>query len=166
MQGMEQRNLVIFIALAVAILLGSQYLLPHPQRPVQTAQQAAQNNAANLSPAGPNAPVGAQLPDAAAAAAATQTREQVLAETPRVDIDTPRMKGSINLKGARFDDLTLKDYRETVDPTSPAIVLLSPSGAPNAYRASQGWIAKDPSVKLPSDDTLWTSSGGTLAPGK
>jgi YidC/Oxa1 family membrane protein insertase len=166
MQGMEQRNLVIFIALAIAILLGSQYLLPHPQRPVQTAQQAAQNNAANVSPAGPNAPAGTQLPNAAAEAAATETRDQVLGETARVAIDTPRMKGSINLKGARFDDLTLKDYRETIDPTSPAIVLLSPSGAPNAYRASQGWIAKAPSVKVPTDDTVWQSTGGTLAPGK
>jgi YidC/Oxa1 family membrane protein insertase len=162
MQGMEQRNLVIFIALAVAILFGSQYLLPHPQRPVQTAEQAAQNNASNVSPAGPTAPTGTQLPNAATEAAATQTRDQVLAETARVAIDTPSMKGSINLKGARFDDVTLKKYRETIDPKSPAIVLLSPSGAPNAYRASQGWIAKDPSVKLPNDDTVWQSSGGTL----
>ena len=164
MQGMEQRNLVIFIALAIAILLGSPYLLPHPQRPVQTTEQAAQNNATNASPAGPNAPVGTQLPNAAAAVAATETRDQVLAETQRLGIDTPRMKGSINLKGARFDDLTLKDYRETIDPTSPAIVLLSPSGAADAYRASQGWIAKDPAVKLPNDDTVWQSAGGTLSP--
>ena len=166
MQGMEQRNLVIFIALAIAILLGSQYLLPHPQRPVQTAQQVEQSKAASGAPAGPDAASGLQLPNAATEAAATETRDQVLGETARVAIDTPRMSGSINLKGARFDDLTLKDYRETVDPKSPAIVLLSPSGAPNAYRASQGWIAKDPAVKVPTDDTVWQATGGTLAPGK
>ncbi|GGF08861.1 membrane protein insertase YidC [Aliidongia dinghuensis] len=161
---MEQRNLVVFIVVAIAILLGSQYLLPHPQRPVQTTQQAAQNSAANVSPAAPSESAGNQLPSAAAAAAATETREQVLHEATRVAIDTPRMTGSINLKGARFDDLTLKDYRETIDPKSPAIVLLSPSGAPNAYRATEGWVAKDPAVKLPTDDTVWQSSGGTLTP--
>ena len=38
------------------------------------------------------------------------------------------MFGSIALKGARLDDVALKNYRETTDPNSPNIVLLSPSG--------------------------------------
>ena len=53
------------------------------------------------------------------------TRETALAASPRVRIDTPRLEGSIALKGGRIDDLTLKDYRETVDP-QPDVVLLSP----------------------------------------
>ena len=47
------------------------------------------------------------------------TREEALAQSPRIAIDTPSLKGSIALKGGRIDDLTLKDYRETVEPTSP-----------------------------------------------
>ena len=73
---------------------------------------------------------------------AAQTRDEALASGPRVAIDTPSIKGSINLKGARIDDVVLKKYRETVNPSSPNVVLLSPSGAPNAYYAEHGWVAE------------------------
>jgi YidC/Oxa1 family membrane protein insertase len=62
-------------------------------------------------------------------------RAIVLAETPRVAIETPRLKGSINLKGARIDDLELSDYAETVKKGSPRIRLLSPDGAAGSYFA-------------------------------
>ena len=60
---------------------------------------------------------------------------------PRVKIDTPRLSGSISLKGARIDDLSLVQFRETVDPSSPAIVLYSPSGTADPYYAEFGWVA-------------------------
>ena len=50
-------------------------------------------------------------------------RDTAIAAAPRVKIDTPRLSGSISLKGARIDDLSLVQFRETVDPPSPAIVL-------------------------------------------
>ena len=59
----------------------------------------------------------------------------VIAEQPRVKIDTPRLHGSINLLGGRLDNLTLVNYHETVDPKSPEVVLLSPAGTENPYRA-------------------------------
>src|SRR4029079_6877220 len=69
-----------------------------------------------------------------------QTREAVLAAGPRIGIDTPSLKGSIALKGARLDDLALVKYRETVDPTSPAIELLAPSGTAHPFYAEFGWV--------------------------
>jgi YidC/Oxa1 family membrane protein insertase len=57
----------------------------------------------------------------------------------------------------------LKDYRETVDPTSPQVVLLSPSGGPEAHFAEAGFTSADASVKLPGYDTVWQSDGGTLS---
>jgi YidC/Oxa1 family membrane protein insertase len=59
---------------------------------------------------------------------------------PRVEIDTPSIRGSVALRGARIDDVVLKHYRETVDPTSPNIVLLSPSGSPDPFYAEVGWV--------------------------
>jgi YidC/Oxa1 family membrane protein insertase len=53
-------------------------------------------------------------------------RSALLGETNRVSIETPRLHGSIALSGGRIDDLTLIDYRETLDSNSPEIVLLSP----------------------------------------
>src|SRR3546814_13279688 len=60
---------------------------------------------------------------AADAPAAVRNRQQVLAETPRVAIDTPALSGSINLKGPRIDDLILKDYNQTVAKDSAPIRL-------------------------------------------
>ncbi len=69
------------------------------------------------------------------------SREAALAASPRVRIDTPSLAGSIALKGGRIDDLSLIKYRETVDPNSPPIVLLAPSGSPHPFYAEFGWSA-------------------------
>lgn len=97
-------------------------------------------------------------------AAAIRDRKMVLAETPRVAIDTPALKGSINLKGARIDDLVLVAYKETVAKNSPPVRLLSPSGAPEAYFAGFGW--RDDGLAPPSPDTVWKASSTVLAPGR
>ena len=92
----------------------------------------------------------------------------MLAASPRIQIETPALKGSIALKGARIDDLALTQYRETVDPKSPAVVLLSPSGAENPFYAEFGWVpGQGTTAKLPDANTVWTREGtGPLAPGK
>jgi YidC/Oxa1 family membrane protein insertase len=96
------------------------------------------------------------------------SREAVIAASPRVKIETPRVSGSIALKGARIDDLALTQYHETVDPKSPPIVLLEPSGSPNPFYAEFGWVgAAGGNTKLPGPDTVWTRQGsGTLDVGK
>ena len=33
-----------------------------------------------------------------------------------IDIDTRELRGSIDLKGGRIDNLSLEQYRETIDP--------------------------------------------------
>src|SRR6185437_4804230 len=89
-----------------------------------------------------------------------------IAASPRVKIDTPRLTGSISLKGARIDDLSLVKFRETVDPTSPAIDLFSPSGTATPYYAEFGWVpATGSTVKLPDQNTVWQQDGsGALTP--
>jgi YidC/Oxa1 family membrane protein insertase len=81
-------------------------------------------------------------------------------------IETPRLSGSISLKGARIDDLSLVQFRETVDPNSPPIVLYSPSGSANPYYAEFGWVASSGStVRLPDQNTVWQQESiGALTP--
>src|SRR5262245_25996889 len=100
-------------------------------------------------------------------AAEAMTRDAALAASPRVRIETPSLSGSISLRGARIDDLSLLKYRETVDPNSPPIVLLAPSGSPHPFYAEFGWSAPSgASVKLPNSDTLWQQEGsGALSVG-
>ncbi|MEZ5885498.1 MAG: membrane protein insertase YidC [Paracoccaceae bacterium] len=87
---------------------------------------------------------------------------------PRVAIDTPRLQGTISLVGGRIDDLSLKDYRETLAADSPIVRLLSYPGAENVvdaenYYATWGWQGAEGSgqVALPGDAATWTLEKGT-----
>src|SRR5215210_3875733 len=95
---------------------------------------------------------------------ALRNRAIVLASTPRVRIETRALGGSINLKGARIDDLVLLRERQSIATESPPVRLLSPAGAPAAYFASFGWTGEG--VPAPGPDAVWTPSAPVLAPGK
>jgi YidC/Oxa1 family membrane protein insertase len=172
---MEQRNLLLAIVLSVVILIGFQFFLEklHPTPPVvpaQTTQTTTPAGTASPGTATPGAtsPSTAAGPSASAVAAVAgpgaETREQALADTHRVRIETPRLLGSIALKGARIDDVSLATYHETIDPHSPEVVLLLPTGTKDPYFADLGWVAGTEGTKVPGPDTLWTASSGSLTP--
>ena len=177
----ENKNYIIAIVLSLAILLGWQFLIVQPRIEEQRKQQEiAQQEAASKQPgesATPEAPTStkptpgeaqgiAPAPgaDTTAQPDAAMSREQALAATPRVEIKTESLSGSINLRGARIDDIHLVKYRETVDDNSPTITLFSPSGSATPYYAEFDWAA-DPAanIKLPDAQTVWTqTSSGPL----
>jgi YidC/Oxa1 family membrane protein insertase len=171
----DQKNLFLAIGLSILVIIGWQYFYAQPQierqKQERQAQQAGQPSA--VPQPGSSAPV---APGAAPQPGATPTvpgtpaspavsREAALAGSERVAIETPRLRGSISLKGARLDDLLLSGYRETIDPKSPNIVLFSPVNAPNPYYAEFGWVAgQGVTAAVPSADTLWTASAQKLTP--
>ncbi len=175
---MEQKNLILAIVLSLAILFGFQFFYETPRlRQQQAAQQAAlqvqqteqlaQGGVAAL-PATPGAPSATpsatpSVPGVTAIPPAAD-RETVLGRAPRIVIEAPRVTGSIALEGGRIDDITLLDYRETVEPSSPHITLLSPIGANNAYYAEFGWTGVDRLTKLPDSKTRWTADRDRLTP--
>ena len=95
--------------------------------------------------------------------AAARPRAAVLAETPRVRIATPSLSGSINLRGARIDDLVLLKQRVGIAKDSPPVRLLSPAGTNGAYFAAFGWTGEG--VAPPPADAVWTASAPELTPG-
>lgn len=160
----DQRNLILAIALSIAILLGFQYFFAPPPPPPREAVQTSESQlpsaatAPGSSPAVPGgAPVNA-VKDRAAIVA------EALADGGRVKVNTPSLHGSINLVGGRIDDLTLADYKETPDPASPEIVLLAPAGSRESYYAEFGWVPENNAIPVPGNDTLWQASGTTLTP--
>ncbi len=172
----DQKNLIIAIALSVAIMLGFQFFVEAPKQERQRQQQAQQQTVSQTNgQAGSTAPTPgqaaqpglSQLPalPGQAGAALPQSRDAALAQTARITVDGQRLRGSINLVGGRIDDVILPDYRETIDPKSPAITLFSPAGTPHAYYAEFGWTAApDASVKLPGPQTQWSADKTTLKP--
>ena len=145
-----------------------------PGTPAQPWQPGPPGQAVPQAQPGPGQPVPQVQPGAPAVPGQPPVpgqqfnRDAVLATSPRIGVETPRLKGSIALKGGRIDDLALTQYRETVDPKSPAIILLSPSGTPHPLYAEFGWTsAAGATIKLPGPDTMWTQQGsGALGVGR
>ena len=168
----DNKNVIVAILLSIVILLGFELYnmkrTPAPEATKQTETQVTQAKPpAGVQAPAPVAPGTQTTPQALApgGAAGFPPREHLLATTPRVKINTPRLHGSVSLAGGRLDDLTLADYRETVDRKSPEIVLLIPKGGRTAYFAEFGWVgAGGQTLVLPGPDTVWRGDRATLAP--
>lgn len=169
----NNRNFFITIALSVLILTLWQVFYVNPR--VETQREAARIEAERTeqsqkaNPAGGTdvpqhtavpggAPGGVPGSDGATAA----TRDAALAATTRIQIDTPRLSGSINLTGARLDDIRLKDYHLTIDKASPTIELLNPSALPTGQFAEIGFVGNDATGSVPGADTVWTVEGNPV----
>jgi YidC/Oxa1 family membrane protein insertase len=157
----ENRNLVLAMVLSLAVYLGWTYFVSGPQMKTEQAKRAHAAEVAKVQ-SGAAAP---GAPQAAAQVAHLSLADALKRGGPRIAIQTPSVDGTLLLKGARLDDLRLKNYRETVDKKSPEIVLFSPEGSPYPYYAQFGFVAQDKKVAVPSSGTPWKQVGsGALTP--
>src|SRR4051812_2569440 len=121
----ENRNLVLAMVLSLAVYLGWTYFVSGPQ---MKAEQAKRAHAAEVAK-GPSGAAAPGAPQANSAPLHLSRGDSLKRGGARIAIQTPSLDGSLLLKGAKLDDLRLKNYRETVDPKSPEIVLFSPEGS-------------------------------------
>jgi len=158
----EQRNLIVAIVFSVGILVIWQFFFlpqPVPQDPVaQQTQQNGETVQGDRVPAAPGVPGPAPAPT-------IRDRGEVLTDVPRIAIETPAVFGSLSLRGALIDDITLKRYREDIDPESPPVTFLSPGETANPYYAKVGWTSVD-EIPLPDDSTVWQTTDTVLSPNR
>ncbi|MGE0856029.1 MAG: membrane protein insertase YidC, partial [Hyphomicrobiaceae bacterium] len=175
----NSQNVMIAIALSMVVLFAWQYFYAGPKMKAEqerVAREAAPPAKTTATPAAPategtapavpgNAPTTTApvAPPGSVAAPAAHTpgvsRAAAVAGGSRLPIKTPSLTGSINLKGARIDDLVLAKYREKVNPSSPNVVLLSPADAPEPYFAELGWVSATAGQKMPDRDSVWAATG-------
>ncbi|MEX2643545.1 MAG: membrane protein insertase YidC, partial [Acetobacterales bacterium] len=175
----DQKNLILAIALSVVIMVTFQYFFEPPPPPPQETQQTQgeqaapgqqaptdqqqQTPSASATPSPSTGAAPAMPPGGApATAVAPAGGARTVIEGPRITIDTPRLEGSIALRGAAIDDVTLRDYHVTTDPSSDRIRIFAPQGNVRAYYATEGWIPADPNVPVPGQDTVWSTSEKVL----
>lgn len=176
----EHRNLILAIVLSMLILFLFHffYEVPRIEQEQAAAERQQQLSGQQVATGGdamtPDASMVPQAPGSESAitgpaTSALATRQKIDAAIEagdRIRIDTPRLRGSVALTGARFDDLTLLDYRVDPDPESPQIVLLAPAGSPRPYYAEFGWVSSGSGLKLPNHDTRWQADADQLVPGQ
>ncbi len=156
MHPQDRRNLLIFAVLAIAMWVGYDFLIarPHAEAMRQAAQVAEAQRAAVI----------ASAPREILDTAIVRPRPDVIAETSRVPFENSLATGSINLKGARLDDLVLKSYYKEVD-KKELVNVLSPSRTDYPRYVETGWIAGEGVGTVPDGDTIWrVKSGEKLTP--
>ena len=152
----ETRNLVAAISLSMAVLIGYQLLFVDPKKD-QIIRENVVNNLSDNS----NIPIPSN--DNSLTVTSEDGKTENFKNVPRVLLNSNETSGSISLKGARIDDITLTQYRETLDADSSLINLLLKSNEKNPYFIEHGWSSPD-GLKVPNGKTLWKSSKNLLSP--
>jgi len=155
MEQENNKNLILAMVLSAVVMITWFVLFPPPEP--------------SLPPDAPLAETAADpvVPSADPAPDSTIVEAPAVPEAPRLVIDTPKLAGSLSLLGGRIDDLSLKTYRDTLDPEAGTVRLLNPVGEELAYYSVFGWL---PGTGLAAGDvpdavTEWQSvAGKVLAP--
>ena len=150
-QGPDLKNLVLAIVAATAIMIGWQHFYAHPRQVALQAQQALEQEKTK-------AIAKASLPHEKAEDATSEPTNNA----PRIRITTPALHGSFSVVGARFDDLTLAQYHESLAKDSPEVKLLNRASAADAYFIELGMLASEPGIKLPDATTRWQTNDTEL----
>ena len=94
-----------------------------------------------------------------------KTGKEIIEKTSneRVRIESKSLHGSINLRGARFDDLTLAQYFRNPD-KKEEVILFSPAESKERYFADFGFASSNSNLELPKSDSLWQADDLKLTP--
>jgi YidC/Oxa1 family membrane protein insertase len=156
----DQNNVFLAIALSVIVLIAWQYFFATSFLPKQAGRKAPQIDLLAPNAAVPPQVQAKQSETFPSAQQRKVSRQEALGRSPRVAIETPRLQGSISLRGGRIDDLSLAQYHDTTDPKSPAIELFSPSGSSLPFYAEFGWInVSGTALAVPGSETVWRQVG-------
>lgn len=150
----ERFNLIIALIFSVAIIAGWQHFYERPRLAKTVAMQKKQAKQLEAITAGTQT-----------SEAVSENKLEETAPAGNVKIISDRLHGSINLKGLRFDELTLADYYEDLEKTKE-VTLFSSSNGTTPYFAEIGWVSADKSIKLPDSSSVWQTDKDTITPGE
>lgn len=147
-------NLILAVLLALAIMFGWQHFYEKPRLNALTKQHNSYNK---------------KIKKAKVRSAdefqGFVNRQSATNSLGRVKISTPKLQGSISLKGMRFDDIILPDYKDNLNDNSKNVELFSPSNTENAYFAEIGFHSEFAGTTLPGPNTVWKADRKVLEVG-
>jgi YidC/Oxa1 family membrane protein insertase len=151
----DRRNIIMAVLLTGLILFGwpiiASYFFPAPPKPAVSSSKTTEGTSSDS----------AKISTKAAETKAVSL-DSALAASGRIAIETPKLKGSVNLEGARIDDLVMLTHRVELAKNSAPVRLFAPSGTAKAHFARFGWVGSG--ATLPDDKTVWTPSAAKLTP--
>jgi len=167
-------NIMLATILSVVVLIGWTWFFEMPRIEAQEAQKKQlQTISQNAILAKDNVlPIRTKSQKAASLSAdnkdkllpqAGLDRDKIIEQSQnlRIKIDNDRLSGSINLVGAKFDDLLLKKYFKTIE-KKDNVTLFSPSKSKERYFSDFGWVSSDSRIELPKPNTIWYANKSKL----
>lgn len=159
----DQKNMILAILLSVIVLYVWQLMYVDPQieaeRQAQLLSQTQDGNQSDIP-----TPTG-DIPTPQDGSINSLESPTAVTPSPRIRIETPRLKGSIALRGALIDDLILADYYDKLGDDAQNIVLLKPSDQRDGYYAEFGWAAAPSAgLKTPTSQSMWSADNEVLTP--
>ena len=150
----EQKNLFLAIGISIAIIVVFQFLFP--------SQQITNTENIKNEVLAPATSIDDQQTNKIEI---IKPKNDVLQLNDRVLIESSSLRGSINLKGAILDDLSLSKYKVSLKENSKNIDLFLPDGTSNPYYVEFGWKElNNNSIELPNLNTNWNTNSSTLSP--
>lgn len=147
----DQKNFILALVLSGIVMMGYWFFFAKPI--AEEAQLKAQEQQAQVEAVQANPELKVVPP---------KPRGTISNPGQRIKIDTPSLYGSFLVEGSRFDDIHLKNYKQTLDEDSDNLILLSPEGTEHAAYIFDGWTLENGGS---SANTVWSVvSGGTLTP--
>ena len=147
---MDFRNVLMAIVLSTAVLIGWATFFEAPIVEQQTTEKTITKNEDLSSPS---------IDEGEKKIENEITRNDVINNTKRVNIENENIKGSISLEGAIIDDILFKNYKKELG-GQENVTFLHPKNSSQEYFIETGWASsgKD-DIKLPLLDTIWQIKG-------
>lgn len=140
----EMKGLYLAVILSIAVIFITNIIFPKPEKKaLTTAEQTVETKIAieELKPE--------QVVEI------TPTTEEAIAQDSRISFENDKLIGSIRIKGARIDELSLKNYKKFLDNDKDLVEVLYPAKTELANYADFGFIPSNPNIKVPDSNTIW-----------
>ena len=153
---MDSKNVLLAVILSTAVIVIWSVMFPPPEIENTTSDDTTIVEKNESKPQAPKIKI--KEPDKKI------TRQDAIKQSDRINISNGKIFGTISLNGALIDDVTLKNYKETLNEDSKQVVILNPKKSENGYFLETGWATSE-NIKVPNHNSKWSVIGNnTLAP--
>ena len=156
---MEGRNVIIAIALSLSVILFWEAFMTVPKKELQSnsTSQSKQSKEANdnnkddsIAPSiNEN-----KIPKSV-------SRNESIGSVQRIKINNEKIEGSISLKGGIIDDVSFKNYKQSLE-KNDNVVFLNPKQTTDGYFVETGWTSIGNKIKVPNINSNWKVKGNNI----
>jgi len=157
---MDTKNILVAVVLSTLIIVGWQVLVVDPELKKEQAQivKTEQSKPSAGKPSAPSLNNKTNIPQKKI------TRSEAVTSELRVKLENSQIIGSISLNGGLIDDVTLKNYKESLDKNSKQVVILNPKKMGSGYYLESGWASAN-NIEVPDNNSVWKlTRNRTLTP--